>query len=151
MPHQYYATLYPVTTTPRPCDKTYAGTPRVYRPAVRTVLSRAEETFYIEAAVLSATPPTSVKITITVGSAGGGRNAGSAIDQVVREEHQLSPVQDPRTKAFHSQVYSVQIPLPATDFEYTITATLSSTDGDAGAELSELSTPTTGTQTVVIV
>lgn len=107
------------------------GTPRVYRPAVRTVVSEAEKAFELQATVLSATPPTSVTLTIQGVS---GKKAG---------RWAMTVVNDARTGAAHSQVYSVSAPMPKDDFSYVITADF------AGGK--SLSSPSTGRQSVVVV
>ena len=106
-------------------NKTFGGTPRVYRPAVRTVVSKLEKTFEFQAAVLSATRPTSVTLVLN----------GAA--------HAMAVVSDARTGEAHSQLYGVLVPIPQDDFSYAITA-------EFGGGAKSLSSPSTGKQSVVV-
>ena len=142
-------------------NKTYAGTPRVYAPALRTVISRHEKQFTlqvrsgsfaiqsecqvhvtllsnsvpyglggnagVQAAVLSAVPPTAVTLTLT-----GAR------------EYSMTPVPDQKTGQLHSQIYSVSVPTPQADFAWRVTAKFRDNN-------EELHMPTVGNQTVVVV
>eukprot|EP00931_Biecheleriopsis_adriatica_P092982 TRINITY_DN66730_c0_g1_i1.p1 TRINITY_DN66730_c0_g1~~TRINITY_DN66730_c0_g1_i1.p1 ORF type:complete len:878 (-),score=119.34 TRINITY_DN66730_c0_g1_i1:50-2683(-) len=102
----------------------YVGAPRLYRSAVRTVISRAERVFQMEVVVLSAVPP--LEVTLQVGSA--------------RHAMQVKP--DERSGKSHSQVYVTQIEVPDDDFEYFVSAKLPS--GDV------LRTPVDRNETVVV-
>lgn len=137
-------------------NKTYAGTPRVYAPALRTVIARHEKRFtlqvrsgsyamgqihaalfsnsvlyglvgVIQAAVLSAEPPTAVRLTLT-----GAR------------EYSMTAVPDQKTGVTHSQIYSVSVPTPQADFAWKVTA-------EFGEGKKELKMPAVGNQTVVVV
>jgi hypothetical protein len=107
-------------------NSSYTGAARIYRPAVRTVISMHEPSFLMEAAVLSATPPTAVML---------------VLDGV---SHQMAVVKDQLSGEAHSQVYSVRVPTPAADFEYFVAASF-------GANGTVLRTPGFSNQTVVVV
>jgi hypothetical protein len=116
-------------------NNTFNGTPRVYRPAVRTVVSKDEKMFELQAAVLSAAPPTTVKLTIQGMS-------GKPSDVRV-----MALVRDARTGEAHSQLYGASLPMPQEEFSYVVTAEF----GAPGAPTKTLSSPSTGTQSVVVV
>ena len=110
----------------------YRGAARLFPSHVRTVVAAAEP-FEVEVTVLSATPPSSVVLTIN--------------DRVVP----MQPVLDVRTGTRHSQVYAVSIPVPTTDYDelsYFVTASIPS-GPSAGSQ--QLRFPLERNETVVVV
>ena len=100
-------------------NRSYVGTPRIFRPAVRTVVSKSEPSFTIEAAVLSPSPPSTVTLTLTT-TASNRDSPETAM--VTTDSHPMAPVADQRTGKVHSQLYSVTVPTPQADFDYVISA-----------------------------
>lgn len=102
---------------------TYAGPPRVFRNAVRTVLSASLDLeFKLAATVLAAAPPKAVTLVIESGA---------------------SYPMTPQGSTKEAQVYGVSIPTPADDFSYHVEVTL--------ADASALRDPPDAAQSVVVV
>lgn len=103
----------------------FQGTPRIYRPAIRTVVSGREQYFRIQAAILSAKAPAQVRMVLG------------------NESHAMVAVPDERTGKAHSQVYAVEILTPQQDFAYAVVASF--------ADGTRLTSPASGDQSVVVV
>ena len=109
-------------------NKTYTGLPRIFRPAVRTVVSKLETTFLLQVNVLSPRPPSSVTLHMNDGTRGSS--------------HTMDAVVDALSKTMHSQLYEAKVSMPQDDFEYFAEAVLSG---------GNLRVPTVGNETVVVV
>ena len=109
-------------------NKTYIGVPCIFRPAVRTVVSKLESTFLLQGNVLVPLPPSSVMLHVHDGTSGSS--------------HAMSAVVDAIAKKVHSQLCEASVSVPQEDFEYFVEAALSG---------GNLRAPTVGNQTVVVV
>ena len=117
-------------------NASYVGKPRIFQPAERTLVSKAELTagLVLQATVLSAEPPSGVTLSV----------CGSGTAQQCTK-HPMNVAVDAQTGERHSQVYSttVRMPTAAAGFDYSISAALT-----GGASLR---TPVEGPTTVTVV
>ena len=116
----------------------YTGTARMYQPAVRTAVSRAEATdgLLLRASVLSFSPPTAVMLWLCPSTSNGACT-----------QHSMSAAVDQWTQKIHSQVYEVRVAVPAQElvgFEYWMSAVFQSGGGPA------LRTPVSANTTVTV-
>ena len=140
-PPQNYSRLIP-SLLPR---KGYKGMARMYQPAVRTLVSRAEAAagVFLQAVVLSAAPPTAVTLSLCPAAFGGGGEVGHGNDGAADcTEHAMAVVADQQTGVAHSQVYGVRVVAPPIGFAYSMRAEL------GGGSM--LRTPVEGNTTVTV-
>jgi hypothetical protein len=155
-------------------NKTFAGTPRMYASAVRTVVSKVETDFTVEVRLLLSftsvgrrnalcklvflSSSSQMLILIRFGSL-------ATMPQVVvlsakqpskvtltlngGTVHTMTAVADQKTDVVHSQVYSAKLPMPQADFMWRATASFASSVDSKGA--GDLHYPTVGDQSVVVV
>ena len=157
-------------------NSTYLGAPRIFRPAIRTAVSRSETMFHLEVTVLSNDAPSRVVLTVNSLST---RTPASNMelmehghdDQVEFSQagvwsvaEQVDMTQSAAgVQGERGQVFSADVNIPAGDeFSYFVEAqwdaSTSASDGGGGTSnsgnsgaASALRTPVEGNQTVVIV